>query len=120
MRWISTIGGVIATGAALLVLVSLPSESVPAESASAETVEPPIAVLAEVEQIGEPINGEQLPEPDLDVAGLGRGIANVLADSGYTQFVGSGELMEKLPDDVVQVLMNEEAVLVIPSQEETE
>ncbi len=115
MRWISSIGGVIATGAAVLVLMSLPTD--PQVS---EPVTPPIEVEVAAEPTEQPFVEEQLPAPDLDVPDLGDGIADVLAESGYTQFVGSDELTDSLPDDVVQVLLKEDAVLVIPSDEESE
>jgi hypothetical protein len=115
MRWISSIGGVIATGAAVLVLVSLPTEPQASESAT-----PPLEVESIVEPVEQTTVEEQPPQPDLDVPDLGDGIADVLAESGYTQFVGSDELTESLPDDVVQVLIKEEVVLVIPSEEEGE
>jgi hypothetical protein len=115
MRWISSIGGVIATGAAMLVLISLPTD--PQVS---EPVIPPIEVESAPEPIEQSFVEEPLPAPDMDVPDLGDGIADVLAESGYTQFVGSDELGDSLPDDVVQVLINEEAVLVIPSDEEGE
>lgn len=115
MRWISSIGGVIATGAAVLVLISLPTDAQADESAT-----PPIEAVSEVKPVEQSFVEEQSPEPDLDVPQLGDGIADVLADSGYTQFVGSEELTENLPDDVVQVLINEDAVLVIPSEDGVE
>jgi hypothetical protein len=115
MRWISSIGGVIATGAAVLVLVSLPTEP---QASEAETA--PIEVESIVEPVEQTTVEEQPLRPDLDVPDLGDGIADVLAESGYTQFVGSDELTESLPDDVVQVLITEDAVLVIPSEEEGE
>ena len=115
MRWISSIGGVIATGAAVLVLISLPTDP-----DVVDAVVSPIEIDSEIGTVEESFVEEQLPEPDLDVADLGEGIADVLAESGYTQFVGSEELTENLPDDVVQVLINEEVVLVIPSEGEGE
>ena len=111
MRWISSIGGAIATGAAVLVLISLPTDP--------DVVDAVVAPI-EIGPVEESFVEEQLAEPDLDVADLGEGIADVLAESGYTQFVGSEELTEHLPDDVVQVLIDEDAVLVIPSEEEGE
>jgi hypothetical protein len=113
MRWISSIGGAIATGAAVLVLLSLPTGS-----QATETVEPPIEFESAPEPVEQSTVEEQPPAPDLDVPDLGDGIADVLAESGYTQFVGSDELTNTLPDDIVQVLIKEEAVLVIPSEEE--
>lgn len=115
MRWISSIGGAIATGAAVLVLLSLPTEP-----QAAEAVEPPTEVESAVEPVEQSIVEVQPPDPDLDVPDLGDGISDVLAESGYTQFVGSDELTNTLPDDIVQVLITEEAVLVIPSEEEGE
>ncbi len=112
MRWVSSIGGVIATGAAIAVLVSLPTEpplSVVADSPveEASVVEPPVQQIV----IEEPV------QHDLSVPELGDGVTDVLAEGGYTQFVGISELSESLADDVVQVLISEEAVLVIPSKD---
>ena len=119
MRWISSIGGVIATGAAVLVLISLPTDP-DVVDAVVSPIEIDSGIDSEIGTLEESFVEEQLPEPDLDVADLGEGIADVLAESGYTQFVGSEELTENLPDDVVQVLINEDVVLVIPSEEEGE
>jgi len=112
MRWISSIGGAIATGAAALVLVSLPSEPV-----VAEPVAQPIAVAIAIEPTEHQIVDDQPLPPDIDVPDLGDSIADVLAESGYTQFVDSDELAQRLSDDVVQVLISQDAVLVIPSDE---
>lgn len=115
MRWISSIGGAIATGAAVLVLISLPTEPQASELAT-----PPLDIENVVQPAEQSHVEQEVPAPDIDVPDLGDGIADVLAESGYTQFVGSDELGESLPDDVVQVLINEETVLVIPSDEESE
>jgi hypothetical protein len=115
MRWISSISGVIATGAAVLVLISLPTD--PEVS---EAVEMPVDTMSQMEPAEQSLVEELPPAPSLDVPHLGEGIADVLAESGYTQFVDSQELTDTLPDDVVQVLINEESVLVIPSEEEGE
>jgi hypothetical protein len=115
MRWISSIGGVIATGAAALVLISLPTD--PQVS---EPVTPPIETESAAEPTEQSFVEQEVPAPDLNVPELGDGVADVLQANGYTQFVGSEELADSLPDDVVQVLISEEAVLVIPSDEESE
>jgi len=113
MRWISAIGGTIATGAALLVLISLPTNAEVSEA----TANP---VVVEVAPITQPLVTEQGATADLPVPDLGEGIADVLAESGYTQFTSVEELSEVLPEDVVQVLIEEQAVLVIPSEEESD
>jgi hypothetical protein len=113
MRWISAIGGAIATGAALLVLISLPTDAVIPEVAATP-------VVVEVAPAEQPVVIEQTATRDLPVPDLGEGIADVLAESGYTQFTSVDELSEVLPEDVVQVLIDEQAVLVIPSEEESD
>ena len=113
MRWISSIGGIIATGAAIAVLVSLPTGTPPVEA-----VNSPIGETTLTEPPGQQVVIEQPAEHDLSVPDLGDGLTDILAESGYTQFVGTTELSEMLSDDVVQVLISEEAVLVIPSSEE--
>lgn len=112
MRWISAIGGTIATGAALLVLISLPTNAEVSELATAPVVE--------VTPVTQPLVTEQVATGDLGVPDLGEGISDVLAESGYTQFTSVEELSEVLPEDVVQVLIEEQAVLVIPSEEESD
>ena len=112
MRWISAIGGIVATGAALAVLVSLPTGT-PLSDAADSSIEP----TTQVESPSQEIVLEQPVLPDLSVPELGDEVAGVLAESGYTQFVGSTELSEMLPDDVVQVLIDEGATLVIPSED---
>ena len=113
MRWISAIGGTIATGAALLVLISLPGNAEVPEVAATP-------VVAEVAPVEQPLVVDQTVTRDLSVPDLGEGIDDVLAESGYTQFTSVDELSKVLPDDVVQVLIDEEAVLVIPSEEESD
>ena len=99
MRWFSSIGGVIATGAAALVLVSLPTDAQVDESAP-----PPIEAVPEVEPVDQSFVEEQPAEPDLDVPELGDSIADVLADSGYTQFVGSEDPRRERADRGRQVV----------------
>ncbi len=113
MRWISAIGGMIATGAALLVLTTLPTDAEVPEVAATP-------VVVDVAPVEEPLVIDQTVITDLDVPDLGEGIADVLAEGGYTQFTSIDELSEVLPDDVVQVLIDEQAVLVIPSEEESD
>lgn len=112
MRWISPIGGLIATGAAILVLVSLPTGTQPPDATSSLTER-----TSSVEPVVQQLNVEQPIGHNLSVANLDEELVDVLAESGYTQFVGAGELFESLSDDIVQVLIREEAVLVIPSKE---
>lgn len=112
MRWISSIGGVIATAAALAVIVSLPSGAPPLDTADLSLEE-----ATSVELPAPPIVIEQQVEHDLSVPSLGDDLTDVLEESGYTQFVGVTELSELLSDDVAQVLISNEAVLVIPSEE---
>jgi|GEM_PF-5737620 len=113
MRWISAIGGTIATGAALLVLISLPTDAEVSEVAATP-------VVVEVAPVTQPLVTEQVATADLGVPDLGEGLSDVLAESGYTQFTSVEELSEVLPEDVVQVLIEEQAVLVIPSEEESD
>ncbi len=112
MRWVSSIGGVIATGAAIAVLVSLPTRTQAPDAASL-----PIDVSPPVEPVVQDVVLEQPVEHDMSVAGLGSDLVGVLAEGGYTRFVGAEELSEVLSEDVVQVLISEETVLVIPSEE---
>jgi hypothetical protein len=49
-----------------------------------------------------------------EVPELGESVANVLADGGFTEFVGSTELGQTLPKSVVDLLVAEEIVLVVP------
>jgi hypothetical protein len=112
MRWLSSIGGIIATGAAIAVLVSLPTETPLPEIAS--------TLIEEVDSSpphSSQITIEETADRDLSVPDLRDDVTDVLAESGYTQFVGISKLSETLPDDVVQVLINEESVLVIPSED---
>ena len=113
MRWISSIGGMIATGAAIAVLVSLPTGTPPPEA-----VNSPIEEATWVEPPAQQVVIEEPAQPELSVPDLGEDLTGVLAESGYTQFVGATELSESLSNDVVQVLISEEAVLVIPSSGE--
>jgi hypothetical protein len=89
----------------------------PAGTTPSPPVDPPFEEIASVQEPGQEIVVEQLAEYDLSVADLETDITDVLADGGYTQFMGASELSETLSDDVVQVLIDEEAVLVIPSSD---
>jgi hypothetical protein len=113
MRWISSIGGIIATGAAIAVLVSLSTVTPPPDAASS-----PVEETTSTELPVERVVVEEPVELDLSVPDLAEGLTDVLAEGGYTQFLGATELSETLSDDVVQVLIREAAVLVIPSGEE--
>ncbi len=112
MRWLSSIGGIIATGAAIAVLVSLGTVSQPPQAADS-----PIADASSVEPTAPQVVMEQPVEPEVTVEDLGDDLTEILAESGYAQSVGPSELSDSLPDDVVQVLISEDAVLVIPSEE---
>ncbi|MCL1594459.1 MAG: hypothetical protein M3132_08920 [Actinomycetia bacterium] len=117
MRWIPAIGGVIATMAAIIVLGSV-SAATPSDTAFDE--EPEVEVVATttsppvVEQI------VQAPQPDVDLSELGGDLSDVLADKGYSQFMGESELAETVGADIAQVLIDQGAVLVIPSEEPTD
>lgn len=112
MRWVSSMGGVVATAAAIAVLVSLPTRTQAPDAASL-----PIEVSTSVESVVQEVVVEHPEDHDMSVADLGSDLVDVLAEGGYTQFVGAEELSQVLSEDVVQVLISEETVLVIPSEE---
>ncbi|NHZ70108.1 MAG: hypothetical protein GWP18_00525 [Proteobacteria bacterium] len=118
MRWIPAIGGMIATMAAIIVLGSV-NAATPADAAFDEEPEVEVVVvttttLPVIEEI------VQLPQPDLDLAELDVDLSDVLADKGYSQFMGESELAETVGADIAQVLIDQGAVLVIPSEESTD
>jgi hypothetical protein len=109
MRWIPAISGAIATAAALLVLTSVPQgEATGVVSAPIVTSVDPVAptTSASMADVAPPV-APGVPE-------LGESVANVLADGGFTEFVGSTELGQTLPKSVVDLLVAEEIVLVVP------
>lgn len=109
MRWIPAISGAIATAAAVLVLASVP------QTEDAEVVSAPMVTTVDL-----PTTTTSAPVPDVaspvvpDVPELGESVADVLADGGFTEFVGSAELTQTLPEEVVDLLIAEGTVLVVP------
>lgn len=118
MRWIPAVSGLIATAAAVLVIVSL--AQTPQRDTSAP---PPEAPIGAVEQVVEspPTTIQQgtRSEPDVSVLGVDTAVSNALIDAGYTEFVGSNELRSQLPDSVADALTRHGSVLVIPNEDES-
>jgi hypothetical protein len=109
MRWIPAISGAIATAAALLVLASVP------QGEDTEVVSAPIVTSVDLVATTTSAPMADVAPPVVpDVPELGESVANVLADGGFTEFVGSTELGQTLPKSVVDLLVAEEIVLVVP------
>jgi hypothetical protein len=53
------------------------------------------------------------PVPPLDVAGLDPAVARVLQANGYAEKLGEAGLQDQLPDAVVRVLIDHDAVLTV-------
>ncbi len=120
MRWFSTISGLMATVAAVVTLATLSPEPEPPESA------PP--VLSVVDEYAERLAEEspdlaefEFPAPhEVDLAKVDPAIAAALANGGYTDFVSANRLAVELPEDVLSALLANDAVLVIPSDDESQ
>jgi len=111
MRWISAVAGLIATSAAVVVMVSL-SHSPSGEA----TPPPPEAQIEIVDWTTEaPTVAQVIAEPiaELPVSGLDESVSDALISSGYTEFVGETDLGSELDPTVARVLTDEDAVLVI-------
>ncbi len=115
MRWIPAISGAISTAAAVVVLAFVPQGQV------TEQVPEPLVAQTGPEgfEIGEsdPVEATTptrallvAPEVTPDVPELGSTLADVLADGGFTEFVGATELSRTLPESVVDVLIAEGSV----------
>jgi alpha-acetolactate decarboxylase len=120
MRWLSTLGGLVVMALAITVMVNL--DAAPAEqptSASGEIIgvwlpEPaPPAPVAEAVAPVTPVD----PLQDAGVGELDPALASVLASSGYTEFVTRSDLTATLDPNVVATLIDEGAVLLVPSTE---
>lgn len=110
-RWVSTIAGLIATFAGTLVLVSLP----PGEA----TPEPSPAIVSEVNIDEDSTMDEaiELVAPNLPrVGGVSTAVSDALTESGYTEFLDVDSLSDMLPTSVIDVLIAEGAVLVVPDE----
>jgi hypothetical protein len=113
MRWFTAIGGVIATAAAIVVLQAL-STTPPEETAAEPTrMPPPVAVLFETVPAASTDDSvlETLP-------GLSPVVAEALADAGYSGFATDENIEGSLSPEVVQTLVANGAVLVIPQTEQ--
>lgn len=114
MRWISTIAGIIAASAAVLVIASLPQHT-----AGEATPEVPQAVI----QIADPVPASpttlivEESAPGLPVSGLDQAVSDALIASGYTEFIGETDLGSNLDPAIAQVLTDEGAVLVIANDD---
>lgn len=109
MRWIPAISGVVATAAAVVVLLSVPQSQV------VEAVPTPIVTPADIVAATAPTRLVEIsPSVTPEVPELGSSVADVLAEGGFTEFVGSTELGRTLPESVVDVLVAEGVVLVVP------
>ena len=115
MRWISAVAGLIATSAAVVVMLSL-SHSPSGEA----TAPPPEAQIEIVDWTTEaPAVTQVIAEsnPGLPVSGLDKAVSDALIASGYTEFVGETDLGSELDPTVARVLTDEDAVLVIADAE---
>jgi hypothetical protein len=120
MRWISALGGLIVTALAVMVMVNL--DAAPAEQTSSAPDEiiglwlpepAPPAPVVEVVSPAAPVD----PLQGADLGGLDPALAGVLASSGYTEFVTRSDLATTLDPNVVATLIDEGAVLLIPTVE---
>ena len=110
MRWIPAAAGLVATAAAVVVLASIQTAPEPLEAIATETTTQPGVPTVEVVEPAE--------QPAVGVPDLAGSVADVLAQDGYTEFVGETRLIESLPADVVQLLIDSEAVLLIAEKGE--
>lgn len=86
----------------------------PDEPATAATLPPVPTTAAVVEPpVTEVIEVVEAPPPPPDVEGVSDAISNVLADTGHTELVSRSDLVESLPESVVSVLIDNDAVLEI-------
>jgi hypothetical protein len=113
MRWISTVAGVIATAAGVLVVVSLSQGEATPPPPDAQ---PQIVVATTVPETTTEV--VTLTIPDIPVSGLDPAVSDALITSGYTEFVGEGDLGSVLSPEVALVLTEEGAVLVIADGED--
>ena len=114
MRWEPFLTGVAVWIAALAVLVSFPD--LPAESEDSIEVVVDAVVSEDAVEVFEEVVEPIVP----NVAGLDAGVSEVLADTGYAQFTSSSELSKLLPDVIVDVLIEHDAVLVVREEPEDE
>lgn len=109
MRWIPAVSGALATAAAVLVLASVP------QGEDAEAVSAPIVTSVDLVARTTSVPLADIAPPVApEVPELGESVADVLAVEGFTEFVGSRELTRTLPEDVVDLLIAEGTVLVVP------
>ncbi|MEN8235562.1 MAG: hypothetical protein ABFR89_11660 [Actinomycetota bacterium] len=120
MRWIPALGGVIATAAGLLVLVSVTQ----ATDATAEATAGPgfhdgvIASEMNSDRQGVVWSTEETAVIEVEVPGLPAAISRALGAEGYTELITETRLDGMLSPTLTRVLTAEGAVLVIESEEE--
>ncbi len=116
MKWFATITGVAATAAGVFALGAVAAAP---ETPDFEESVVSVAPADEEIQFGETVIYEEVAAHPADVSGIDPSISSVLSESGYTEFVGRDELAGDLPPEVLELLIANNAVLVVPSVKDT-
>jgi len=114
MRWISAVGGAIVTAAAVAVIAS--ATSAPSPSGAAPSLAAPLAPPPPL--IVEQPSTTTTVAADPVVTGLDPSVSEALTTLGYTDFVSESDLRGQLPKSVVDALIDDAAVLVVPDTPE--
>jgi len=114
MRWTAALAGLIATAAAVTVLVSL--SQAPTGEAAPPTPEPQPETVNTTPELPPTTETITVEVPEQPIRGLEESISDALIASGYTEFVGESELGSELDPAVARVLSDEDAVLVIADE----
>ena len=111
MRWTAAIAGLIATSAALAVLVSL--SQTPTGEATPPSAEAQTETIIPTPPIGSTTERISVVAPVHPVSGLDDSISDALIASGHTEFIGEAQLGSELDPTVARVLTDANTVLVI-------
>ena len=119
MRWIPALGGIVVTVLALFVMASI--EETPG-AVSPQALDPSTVVGLWIPEPAPVVQTIEVvaPDPlsDVELGELDPVVAEVLGTTGYTTFEPESALLDDLSPSIVATLIENEAVLVIASEED--
>jgi hypothetical protein len=119
MRWIPALGGIVVMVLALFVMASI--EETPS-AVSPQALDPSTVVGLWIPEPAPAVQTIEVvaPDPlsDVELGELDPVVAEVLGSTGYTTFEPESVLLDDLSPSIVATLIENEAVLVIASEED--
>ena len=99
MRWVPALGGIAVLVLALAVMSSLDDGAIAVQASDPAPI----------------VTYDPGPDGPVEVGELDPSVSRLLDSSGYTEFIGTSELEDDVPQSIVETLVGSGSVLVIPS-----